>query len=108
MKAIKILSPGQAAVVEVPIPKLRPDYVLIKTKAVALSPIDWKHVDRVATPHATVGCDYSGVIETVGGAVPAELGLKKGDCVAGFVHGANAVELEDGRLGSGWLRKPGW
>ena len=40
MKAVKILSSGQAAVVEVPIPKLRPDYILIKTKAVALNPTD--------------------------------------------------------------------
>jgi hypothetical protein len=31
--------------------------------------------------------------------VPADLGLKKGDRVAGFVHGANAVELEDGAFG---------
>jgi hypothetical protein len=40
MKAVKILSSGQAAVVEVPIHKLRPDYILIKTKAVALDPTD--------------------------------------------------------------------
>jgi len=107
MKAVKILSPGQAAVVEVPIPKLRPDYVLVRTKAVALNPTDWKHVDRLATPHATVGCDYSGVIEAVGGAVPADLGLKKGDRVAGFVHGANAVELEDGAFGEWLVAKAG-
>lgn len=107
MKAVKILSPGQAAVVEVPIPKLRPDYVLVKTKAIALNPTDWKHVDRAATPHATVGCDYSGVIEAVGGAVPTDLGLKKGDRVAGFVHGANAVELEDGAFGEWLVAKAG-
>ena len=34
--------------------------------------------------------------------MPAELGLKKGDRVAGFVQGANAVELEDGAFGE-WL-----
>lgn len=45
---------------------------------------------------------YSGVIEAVGGAVPAELGPKKGDRVASFVHGANAVDLEDGTFGE-WL-----
>lgn len=107
MKAVKILSPGQADVVEVPIPKLRPDYVLIKTKAVALNPTDWKHVDRVATPHAIVGCDCSGVVEAVGAAVPAELALKKGDRVAGFVHGANAVEPEDRAFGEWLVAKAG-
>ena len=93
--------------VKVPIPKLRPDYALINTKAIALNPTDRKHVDQVATPHATVGCDYSGVIEAVGGAVPAELGLKKGGRVAGFVHGANAVELEDGAFGEWLVAKAG-
>ena len=58
MKALKIISKGQAAVQEVPIPKLRPDYLLVKTRFVALNPTDWKHIDKLPQPGATVGCDY--------------------------------------------------
>lgn len=35
MKAIKIVSAGHAEIQEVPLPKLRDDYVLVKTKCVA-------------------------------------------------------------------------
>lgn len=41
MKAIKIVEAGKAEVQEVPLPKLRDDYVLVKVKAVALNPTDW-------------------------------------------------------------------
>lgn len=35
MKAIKIVSVGHAEIQEVPLPKLRDDYVLVKVKCVA-------------------------------------------------------------------------
>ena len=35
-------------------------------------------------------------------------GLKKSGRVAGFVHGANAVELEDGAFGEWLVAMPGW
>jgi len=41
MKAIKITGQGQADIKEVPLPKLRDDYVLVKVKDVALNPTDW-------------------------------------------------------------------
>ena len=41
MKAIKVVSQGKAEVQEVPLPKLRDDYVLVKVKDVALNPTDW-------------------------------------------------------------------
>lgn len=41
MKAIKVVEKGKAEVQDVPIPKLRDDYVLVKVKAVALNPTDW-------------------------------------------------------------------
>ena len=50
MKAIKVIKPGHAEVQEVPIPKLRPDYVLVKVEAVALNPSDWKSLDWLSTP----------------------------------------------------------
>lgn len=32
---------GKAELQEVPVPKLKDDYVLVKVKAVALNPTDW-------------------------------------------------------------------
>lgn len=94
MKALKIVSAGHAAVQDVPLPKLRPDYVLVKTRFVALNPTDWKHLDKLPQPGATLGCDYSGTVVEVGPQVKKS--WKKGDRIAGFCHGANAVQVEDG------------
>ena len=41
MKAIKVVDIGKAEVQEVPLPKMRDDYVLVKVHAVALNPTDW-------------------------------------------------------------------
>jgi NADPH:quinone reductase-like Zn-dependent oxidoreductase len=94
VQAIIVDKPGHATVGEVAIPKLRDDYIMIKVKAVAVNPTDWKHVDFVADVGAKIGCDYAGIVEEVGGAVTN--GLKKGDRVAGFVHGGNQVNHDDG------------
>ena len=48
----------------------------------------------MATPGCTLGCDYSGVVEEVGSKVTKN--WAKGDRIAGFAHGGNAVEPEDG------------
>jgi NADPH:quinone reductase-like Zn-dependent oxidoreductase len=97
MKALKVQSPGHAAVVsDAKIPSLRPDYILIQTVAVALNPTDWKHLAMVSTP-TTLGCDYAGVVLDVGSAVTKP--FQKGDRVAGFVHGGNVVQEEDGAFG---------
>lgn len=85
---------GKSAIQEIPIPKLRDDYVLVKVKAVALNPTDWKHIAFLSPPGAKAGCDYAGTVEEVGSAVTAS--FKKGDRIAGFVHGGNAVYHEDG------------
>lgn len=94
-KAIIIASPKQEALVtDRPIPTLRDDYILVKTEAVALNPTDWKHIAFLGVPGVLVGCDYAGVVEAVGKDVKKP--FKKGDRVCGFVHGANAVQPEDG------------
>lgn len=77
-----------------PIPALRPDYILVKTVAVALNPTDWKHMDGLAAPGALIGCDYAGTVEEVGKEVRKP--FRKGDRVYGIAHGGNAVHLEDG------------
>ncbi|KAK9366860.1 chaperonin 10-like protein [Lipomyces kononenkoae] len=94
-KAIVNLAPNVAALVtDRPIPKLRDDYILIETKAVALNPTDWKHIDFLSSPGALVGCDFAGVVREVGKGVTRP--FKKGDRICGFVHGSNSVQHEDG------------
>ncbi|KAI9787530.1 MAG: hypothetical protein M1839_000060 [Geoglossum umbratile] len=93
--AIQVRGQGQAEVVaNASIPKLRDNYILVKTEAVALNPTDWKHVDYLPTPGALLGCDYAGTVVEVGKGVTK--GFKKGDRIAGFVHGSNQSQLEDG------------
>ncbi|KAK9239236.1 chaperonin 10-like protein [Lipomyces kononenkoae] len=94
-KAIVNLAPKVAELVtDRPIPKLRDDYILVETKAVAVNPTDWKHIDFLSSPGALVGCDYAGVVKEVGKAVT--IPFKKGDRICGFVHGSNSVQHEDG------------
>ncbi|KAK8083539.1 hypothetical protein PG996_002320 [Apiospora saccharicola] len=95
IKAIVAVEKGKAEVRNVAMPKLRNDYVLVKVKAVGLNPTDWKHVDfGLAPPGARVGCDYAGVVEEVGPAVTKD--FRKGDRIAGVVHGCDATQLENG------------
>ncbi|CAI7606329.1 uncharacterized protein N7487_002918 [Penicillium crustosum] len=93
--AIIVQEAGRATLAEgVPLPELPDNYILVKTKAVALNPTDWRHIDFVPCTGATVGCDYSGIVEAVGPRV--KKAFKKGDRVAGFVHGSNAVRHNGG------------
>ena len=76
---------GTAVLGEIPIPELRPGYILVKTVAVALNPTDWTSLDAVGDPGTIVGCDYAGIVEQVGSGVSNR--FKKGDRIAGFAHG---------------------
>jgi hypothetical protein len=70
---------------DVPIPKLSADnWVLVKTKAVALNPTDWKNIAKATSPGSIAGCDYAGVVEEVGKSVT---NYKIGDRICGFVRG---------------------
>ena len=64
-----------------PVPKVRPGYVLVKTKAVALNPTDWKHIKNFNNAGHLVGCDYSGIVEEVGSNI--QRNWKKGDRICG-------------------------
>ncbi|KAK1752815.1 chaperonin 10-like protein [Echria macrotheca] len=94
MKAIKSKGPKEAEIQDVPIPTLRDDYVLVKVTAVAVNPTDWFTLDSFPHPGLTVGCDFAGVVEDVGPHVQKP--WKKGDRIAGFAHGSNVVQPEDG------------
>lgn len=94
-KAIIVTEPKKAGLVtDRPIPKLRDDYILVKTVSVGLNPTDWKHVAYLSPPGVLVGCDYSGIVEEVGKDVKKQ--FKKGDRICGFAHGGNASQHEDG------------
>ncbi|KAF5004647.1 hypothetical protein FDECE_8868 [Fusarium decemcellulare] len=96
MKAVVMQGePGKAHLqLDRPYPALRPGYILVDVKAVALNPTDWKHIDRMNTKGALLGCDFAGVV--------AETGLgyskpwKRGDRICGFVHGGNQLQIENG------------
>lgn len=92
--AIVIVGQGKAEIQQVPVPKLDDKFILVKTTAVALNPTDWKHIDFFNIAGARVGCDYAGTVLEVGAKVTKD--FKKGDRVAGFVHGSNAKGHEDG------------
>ncbi|KAK5078520.1 hypothetical protein LTR64_003067 [Lithohypha guttulata] len=95
MKAI-IINGNKAKVASgVPLPKIRPTYVLTKVDSIALNPTDWKHISgKRAAPDGISGCDFSGTIVEVGPEVTKS--FKPGDRVAGTTHGANLSRPEDG------------
>lgn len=77
-----------ASVAEIPIPTLRPEYILVRTIAVALNPTDWQTVDeslKEGTPYTLLGCDAAGIVEEVGSKVTKE--WRVGDRIAGGAHG---------------------
>ncbi len=84
MEAIFAVAGAEAAVRKTSVPTIRDHCVLVKVKAVALNPTDFKQIDNGYAVGAKVGCDYSGVVEQVGNYVTK---FKTGDRVAGFAHG---------------------
>ncbi|KAF4944049.1 hypothetical protein FSARC_14779 [Fusarium sarcochroum] len=76
--------PG-ACIVDIPRPTISNDEILVKVKAVALNPTDFKNIDSFSAPGAVVGCDYAGEVVQVGTKVLGTWNV--GDRVAGFVHG---------------------
>ncbi|KAJ5306030.1 hypothetical protein PENANT_c047G00876 [Penicillium antarcticum] len=94
-KAVVVVQQGKEGLVtDRPIPQLRDDYMIVKTVSVGLNPTDWKHIAFLSPPGVLTGCDYSGVVESVGKNVTKK--FAKGDRVCGFAHGGNAVQPEDG------------
>jgi len=84
-KAVVVVQLKMAGVCEVLLPKVRDDWVLVRIKAVAINPTDWKHVAYgAADVGCRVGCDYSGIVEQVGKNVT---NFSKGDRITGWIHG---------------------
>ncbi|KAK2764292.1 hypothetical protein FQN54_008984 [Arachnomyces sp. PD_36] len=74
-----------AQVKDVPIPEITENEVLVKVRAVALNPIDFKDVDFLSPRDSAIGCDYAGEVTKVG--KNSGQRWKVGDKIAGFVHG---------------------
>lgn len=92
MKAISYRSYGGPEVLEygeVRDPKVGPDSVLVKVRAAAVNPVDWKcregHLDALLEPVFPVvpGWDVAGVVERPGAAAPE---FSAGDEVIGYVR----------------------
>lgn len=76
---------GEAIVERRPIPVPARAEVLVKVKAVALNPYDWKMLFGRDPPIATVlGCDFAGIVAAVGDDVTR---TKPGDRVAAMIQG---------------------
>jgi NADPH:quinone reductase-like Zn-dependent oxidoreductase len=87
-RGIVKIAKGEAILTSIPIPKLRDNYILIKTIAVAINPADWQTLDEEFVPGTTrslLGLDASGIVVEVGKSVTKK--FKKGDRVSGFAHG---------------------
>lgn len=87
IQAVFCTAVGTAEIKAAPKPTLPPGYLLVKTKAVALNPTDWKtiHDPSGRAVGTRVGVDFSGIVEEVGADVKQP--WKKGDRICGFVFG---------------------
>lgn len=114
--ALTKVSPGQAVITTQAMPVLRPGYMLVQTKAVALNPADWTDIDYVGPTDISnkavsssqsryegcvTGLDYAGIVVKVepfghatGESKPRK--FRPGDRVCGSSHGCNALNIEDG------------
>lgn len=107
MKAIVLEGDAGKAklVTDQPEPKLRPGYIGVRVKAVALNPADWKHIDRpfLNTKGCLSGCDYAGVVERLGEGYSKSWNVS--DRICGFVHGGNMYQPEDGAFAESIVAK---
>ena len=88
--AVKVTASGVAEVVaSSKIPRLRDDYLLVKTKAVALNPADY-FAKFLGSPGVTLGCDWSGVVVEVG---KSATGFSIGEEVFGVCHGGMSIPV---------------
>ena len=95
--ALVASAPGELSFKRVPVPKIEPNQVLVKTAAVALNPSDHKLLDQSTTIGAISGSDISGTVIQVGEAVDH---LKVGDRIFGAVFGANPGNPANGAFAS--------
>jgi NADPH:quinone reductase-like Zn-dependent oxidoreductase len=91
MKAVIIKQHGLPVLTEIEEQKMRPDYVKVKTVALAVNPTDLHHAAGAGRVGGILGCDLSGIVEEVG--EECKSNVKKGDHVYGVCHGANLASF---------------
>jgi NADPH-dependent curcumin reductase CurA len=84
-RALVSTGPGTLALEQVPVPRIAPDEVLVRTVAVALNPPDHKLQDQYTAAGAISGADMAGVVIRVRSSDEAQPHLKVGDRVCGFL-----------------------
>ncbi|CAF1649675.1 unnamed protein product, partial [Adineta ricciae] len=91
--ALVVRENKKLVVEEFDLPKYGPKELLIKVTHVAQNPTDWKHVHfDLAKPGSIVGCDFAGEVVEVGSEAVGN--YKKGERVAGCVHGGQDAKLD--------------
>lgn len=70
---------------DVPVPTIEAEEILIQVSAVALNPVDFKHIDLISPRGSIIGCDYVGKVVKVGQKALGDWRI--GDRAAGMVHG---------------------
>ncbi|CAX41359.1 zinc-binding dehydrogenase, putative [Candida dubliniensis CD36] len=106
MKAAVVSNPVEPTklteVKEIPKPKIQDNEILVKAKAYAINPTDWKHiVFKMSKPGDVAGSDASGIVEEVGSQVTT---FKKGDNVSSLVIGN--VSPDNGAFAEYFVAKP--
>ncbi|ATY65193.1 zinc-binding oxidoreductase [Cordyceps militaris] len=96
-KAVICVAVGKLEIQSVSKQTLPTGYLLIKTKAVALNPTDWKAIDNDAgyAIGTRPGVDFAGIVEEIG--PDAKKGFRKGDRVYSIAFGAK--DREHGAFG---------
>ncbi|KAL8840016.1 MAG: hypothetical protein Q9170_001500 [Blastenia crenularia] len=79
-----------------PLPKLEPHHILVKTVAVALNPCDYKLPEEFPAPGTYDGNDFSGVVVACGSVVMANGLFRVNERVFGAVYGSNPVDKDTG------------
>ncbi|KAJ4337891.1 hypothetical protein N0V95_008205 [Ascochyta clinopodiicola] len=103
MKAVVVKEAVGAALADIKEQTPRPDYIKVKTVAVAINPTDVYQAAGCGRDGAILGCDLSGIVEEVG--EKCKSSVKKGDHVYGISHGANLSSEDDGAFAEyAWVR----
>ncbi|KAF7790270.1 hypothetical protein EIP86_001224 [Pleurotus ostreatoroseus] len=89
MKAFVTQESKMGAVIEIPVPTIDDDEILVQIMAVAQNPTDWKYLRNVTNVGTICGCDWSGYVVKIGKNVKS---FANGDHAAGFVQGGTYTD----------------
>ena len=96
MRAIQSVAPGQASIVDLPDPELKPDSILVRPHYVGNNPYDYivTDIEPMFSKGQVLRCDYSGIVEKIGSNVKTS--LKPGDKVCGAVAAGAGCDITRG------------